>query len=1132
MPVLELTQQKAHKSSVHESSVHEHHPQGVRALIILLGFLILISIRQADAQLLYGSVVGTVTDNQAAVVPGAVVNVKQTETGETRSVVTNDSGAYTVSTIPAGVYDVSVSKPGFELFQATAIAVLINTTVRVDASLTVGAESQTITVSSEAAQLQTDRPDVHGEVTSEDLEQLPQATRTYQGLVGQLAGVLPPVASSGGTNNPIRSMVVQANGTSSTGTNVSIDGVSATNPWVQFFSTAVPSTEAIQTVNVVTASSGADQGAVNGAGIHVQIKSGTNSFHGSGYEYFENNTLEAKPYFQPSGDPKQKYIDNDFGGTVGGPIIKDKLFFFASYEGDRLRQAAGAFYTLPTPQMVQGILPSPTPVFDPATGNADGSGRTPFPQDADGDYIIPAGRINSISQKLLANVPTGVQNGVYSNNIYINTPYSYNLQKIDSKVDWDASTKLRLTGRFSDYPYSQTQAPAFGNILGGGGYNTNQNGNIYAFSGSGTYVASPKLVIDATFGLTHTTQNLFAPLYNDRYAADTLGIPNTNLGPLPTAGGVPQFNFTGGLTGFGYGYPSLVYADPVFEYTGNVTWIKGNHNIRFGLDVSQQHMNHKEVGPTAFNFTGGLTGLYCPSGSTDPRCLNGSPSTGELNSFADFLLGLPQNSQNNELTVDWVTLRTWQFAPYISDTWQASPKLTLYAGTGWDYFPVPYRENHGIEFYNPATNVYNICGEGGNSKDCGINVQKDLFAPRAGAAYRIQEKTVVRVGYALAPEQINMYRDGLYNYPLTLAQSLQGTNSYTSPATLNEGFPALAVPNISSGTVPLPTTVTINSSPKNFTRGYTESYNLSVQQELGWNVLAQVGYVGTLTIHQHTRYNINYGLPGGGQASQQLYPDFGITADETIIEPFEHMNYNSLQAQIEKRMSNGLQFHAAYTWSKFMGTCCDDRGDGQPEIPIPQYSYLNYAIMPNDRTNVFQLSSVYQLPFGKNKQYLTNGVAAAIAGGWQANAILSFYSGNPFSVTDPGTSLNAPGSQQRANQVKRQVAVYGAHGLVSPYFDTSAFAPVTTATFGTASFDSLRGPGFSNMDLGVFRTFKIVESLNLQFRAEAFNLTNTPHFSNPDSQDTDAQFGLISSTNPGSRLIDQRYFRLGLKLLF
>jgi hypothetical protein len=458
------------------------------AFPVLLALLILTARLQGNAQLLYGSIVGTVTDNTTAVVPAATVTVKQMQTGETRSAVTNDSGAYIISTVPAGTYDVSISKAGFKVFDASDVTVLINTTVRVDASLTVGTETQTVNVSAEAAALQTDRPDVHGEVTAEDLEQLPQPTRSYQGLVALLPGVLPPSASSGGTNNPIRSMIVQANGTSASGTNVSIDGVSATNPWVQFFSTAVPSTEAVETVNVVTASSGADQGAVNGAGIHVQIKSGTNSFHGEGYEYFENNTLQAKPFFQPAGTRNPKYIDNDFGGTVGGPIMKDKLFFFASYEGDRLRQAAGAFYTLPTPQMVQGILSSSTPIFDPTTGNADGSFRTPFPRDASGNYIIPAGRFDAVSQKLLAEVPSGVPNGVYSNNVYINTPYSYNLQKIDSKVDWNTTSKLRITGRFSDYPYSQLQAPAFGNVLGGGGYNTNQNGNIYAFSGSGTYV--------------------------------------------------------------------------------------------------------------------------------------------------------------------------------------------------------------------------------------------------------------------------------------------------------------------------------------------------------------------------------------------------------------------------------------------------------------------------------------------------------------------------------------------------------------------------------------------------------------------------------------------------------------------
>lgn len=1099
-------------------------------LFVLL-FMFLFT-KPGNSQVLYGTIVGTVTDSTGALIPGATVKVTQIQTNDTRSVTTSDGGVYTVSTIPAGTYVVSVSKEGFATFTSTNVDVAINTTVRVNPSLTVGAQVEKVTVSaSEEAQLQTDRVDVHGSIAAESLENLPQPTRTYEGLIGVMPGVAPPSASSGGTNNPMRSMVIQANGTSASGTNVSIDGVSATNAWVQFFSTAVPSTEAIETVNAVMASSSADQGAINGAAIQVQIKSGTNTLHGEVYEYFQNNTLKADPYFSPAGQRKPKYIDNDLGGTVGGPIIKNKLFFFGSYEGDFLRQAAGGYYTLPTPDMVAGKLASPTPIFDPATGLADGELRTPFPKDpVTGDYIIPTTRFDGVTRKLLPNIPAGVPNGTYSNNIYINTPYSYNLQKVDSKFDWNATSKLRLVGRYSDYPYKQLQAPAFGQILGGGGYNTNQTGNIYAFSGSATYVATPRFVVDATFGLTHTTQYLYAPNYTQRYGSDVLGIPNTNLGPLPTAGGMPQFNF--GLSGWGYGYPSLVYADPVFQYTGNITWIKGNHSIRFGIDVSQQHMNHKEVGPTSFNFSGGLTGLYCPAGSANPNCASGSPNTSQFNSYADFLLGLPQNESNNELMVNWVTLRTWQFAPYISDTWQVNQKLTIYAGTGWDYFPVPYRENHGIEYYNPSTNVYEICGEGGISKNCGIGVQKYLFAPRIGLSYRFQPKTVIRAGYSLAPEQINMYRDGLYNYPLTLAQSLTGTSSYTSPGILENGFPALIAPDITKGIVALPTTVGINSSPKNFIRGYTESANLTVQRELGWNFIGSVGYVGTLTIHQHTRYNSNYGQVGGGQASQVLYAQYGITAGMTIIEPYEHMNYHSLQAQLQKRMSNGLQLQANYTWSRWLGTCCDSNGDGAPSIPIPQYSNLNYTVMPGDRTHNLQLTAVYQLPFGKDQQHLAKGVGAAIAGGWQFSTAFSFYSGSPFGVSASGNSLNAPGSSQRADQVKAHVAIYGPHGLQSPYFDTTAFAPVSTARFGTASFDSLRGPGFANMDAGLFRNFPIYERLHMQFRAEGFNITNHPNFNNPDSGVSDANFGLINGTSAGSRLIAERYLRMGLKLTF
>lgn len=266
-------------------SIRRNCPHGVGSIsvFLVLIFIALITAGPASAQTVYGSIFGTVTDRSGAVVPDAEVKATQTETNETRTAATNGSGVYTLSTVPAGTYIISISKLGFATFEARDINLTINTTVRVDATLAIGEQSQTIKVSSNAAELQTDRSDVHGVVTSDDLQQLPQPTRTYEGLIGLLPGVTPLKTNSGGTNNPARSMVVNVNGTSASGTNVSIDGVSATNPWVQFFSTAVPSTDAIETVNVVTASSSADQGVMNGGGIRVQIKSGTNSFHGSAY---------------------------------------------------------------------------------------------------------------------------------------------------------------------------------------------------------------------------------------------------------------------------------------------------------------------------------------------------------------------------------------------------------------------------------------------------------------------------------------------------------------------------------------------------------------------------------------------------------------------------------------------------------------------------------------------------------------------------------------------------------------------------------------------------------------------------------------------------------------------------------
>lgn len=1080
------------------------------------------------AQVLYGSIVGSVTDSSAAPVPGAAVKVTQAETNEIREATTNEAGGYTLATVVAGTYTVVISKPGFRTYVTQNNLVRLNTVVRVDATLEVGSQTQEVLITADAAVLQTDRADVHAEFTTQSIEDLPQPTRTYQGVLALIPGFSPPVASTGGTNNPGRSMQLTANGTSRSGTGVRVDGVSVTNPWVQFFTSSVPSIDAIQTVSVVTGSADAEQGMTNGASINVQMKSGTNQFHGTFFEYNETSGLKARPFFQPANQRLPKLVDNDTGGTVGGPIFRNKLFFFGSYEGAFLRTGSNpTFATVPTDAIRTGNLSaSPTPIYDPATGSPDGTGRTQFPGN-----MIPTSRISPISAKLVALVPQPNVPNALSSNYFVNTPNSYNLQKIDAKIDYNATSKLKFAGHLGWQPYNDITATVFGNTLGGSN-NHIQNGNATSDSIQANYVVSPTFVVDGIFGITRLHQLLSPPLTDQKYGSDVLGIPGTNLGTLPHAGGLPQFNISN-YSGYGYSYPPLEYNDPVFQYTANASKVLGTHNIRFGVDVSQQHMNHFEVSPTAFGFSGGITSL------------NGGPSSNQFNSYADFLLGLPSSDANSALLAPTITLRTWQYSFYVRDQWQVNRKLTVSYGTGWEYYPVPTRASRGIERFDLATNTYLICGVGGTPKDCGISVQRTLFSPRIGFAYRPTEKLVVRAGYSLDPEQINMARDGIGNYPNTLSYNGTGLNAYSAATSLSAGIPVLSPPDISKGVIPLPTGATFTTLPKKFIRGYTESMNFTVQKELGKGWVAQAGYVGTLTIHQHTRYNVNYGQIGGGAASQPYFRFNGTTGSEIVVLPFETQHYNSFQASLEHRFSHGLQFQLAYTREKWIYTCCDDSGDGGPAIPIPQYTHLNRSLASADRPDNLRISSLYELPFGRGKMLFNNsGIVPALVGGWQINAIFTHYSGSPFTVSSSGTSLNAPGNSQRANQIKQKVVTLGGVGSTGPWFDPLAYAPVTTAAFGTAGFNSIRGPGVTNVDLSVFRDFKVRERLSMQIRAEALNVSNTPHFSNPGANVSNLQlnsdgsvkslngYDQITSVNPSSRTIDERYFRLGVHFKF
>jgi len=1110
-------------------------------IALAIAFLIISISQPAKAQVLYGSIVGEVTDSTGAVVPGAAVMATAIETDVTHNTTTNGAGLYTFSAIPAGTYDVSISAPGFSTFNTQKIVLRINTVVRVDATLQVGAKTTTVTVLAEGTLLQTDKTDTHTDITARELADLPQATRTYEGILALVPGVAPPnfswMTTSGGSFvNPGKGEVIAANGTSNEGTDVRIEGVSDVTPWIQFFTSLVPSTEAIETVNMVTNSPDFSQGLASGATINVTIKSGTNHFHGEVYEFNLNNGMMTRPFFTPVNFREPKNIDNTFGATLGGPIKKDKLFFFAAYEEDLLRQASGEYATVPTAAMLAGDFSATgTTIYNPNTGNPDGTGKIPF----SGASLV--GNISPIIEKLLVEVPAPNTSafGTYSNNFFGTMPTRYTLGKLDTKVDWNISSKLRIFGRFDDQPFKIGQHAILGDELGvlneAGSPTINQSGGDTAVTAGATYTVTPNFVVDGSWGFTRYNAVSSPWGTNQRYTRDTLGIPGTNLGPLPGGGGMARFYFTGNFTEYGEEGAYTNYTDPVLGYAANATWVRGSHTLKFGINLFQEHMNHIEPGPDSLYFTGGVTAL------------NGGPAPNQFNTYADFELGLPTSWNNAFQLFTPITWRGWGDSLYVGDKWAVTRKITFSYGTGWEYYPVSTHKGYGPEWYNFSTHVYEVCGYGGIPKGCGIRVAKDLFAPKVGIAYRPTETVVIRAGYALSYEQANDGRDTLYAYPETLGYTASSANPFVPVGTLTAGIPILPTPDYSQGVVPLPAGASFEVEPAKFVRGYTQSYNLTAQKRFGqW--LAQVAYVGSHNIKGHAREDINYGLVGGGPASDVNAQYFG-TVQDAEIEPQMSSDYNSLQAILQRHFANGLQLNANYTYSKWIGICCSTNADGGDEIPIPQYYNLNRAVEPGDVRHIFNFLAMYQLPFGKGKHYVNQGGAgSAILGGWQLNTVLTSHSGSPFSIGADGTSLNAPGSTQRADQVKPQVAL--PHTL-NQWFDPYAFAPVTTARFGTADYDSVYGPGGTNLDLSLFRSFRLSERFSLQFRGECFNLTNTPHFANPGSYVSSVQyatnpdgspnfsnivnlngFDQITSTNASNRFTDQRYFRLGVKILF
>jgi hypothetical protein len=823
--------------------------------------------------------------------------------------------------------------------------------------------------------------------------------------------------------------------------------------------------------------------------------------------------------------------------------MKNKLFGFVSYEGLYQRQNAETFADIPTAAMRGGDLSSqPEVVYDPLTGDQTSAlGRTPF-----ADNHIPANRLDSISQKILSFVPPTNLAGD-SRNFFVNAPFKWNRNQVDSKVNFNATDKLNFIGTFGMLRYTDIAPTIFGEaaigrLIGAGGNPGQGSGDTYRTTIMGTYTFSPTFLMDAHFGWSKQGTNSEQQDLGQNIGSEVLGIPGTN-GTRDFESSWPQFDIADFDTiGVNFNFMPYYRHDPQYQYVVNFNWIKGSHNIRFGVDLYRQALNHIQAeflgdaygAQGGFNFGSGTTQSCLEVSASDPTNCTSTSDSSANNSMGAFLLGLPDVRSRTLQVPDDYHIRAGLYSAYARDRWNITPKLTMDYGLRWEYFPVPTRPDRGIERYDFATNNILLCGAGSTPKDCGIENTKWNFAPRIGFAYRASDTLVIRSGYGITTDPYEALELLRANYPILAALRETDDRGDLFPVgTLAEGIPAIPVPDVSGGQVAMPAGVGYGGWPQKFERGYVQSWNLIVQKELKAGFTGQVGYVATRTVRQLAFLDANAGqIVGAGKAGQPLFSQFGRDADTIQLVPVGSGHYDSLQATLQRRFSRGLSLTVNYTWSK--ATNSVDNAGASPQIKALSAMDLNSARTGFDRTHSLGITNILELPFGTGKRWANNGgIASAVLGGWQINNIFTFMTGRPFNVTSGGSGFNTPGSTQTADLVKTEVEKLGDIGVGTPFYDQTAFAPVNGPRFGTFGFNVLNGPGIVNWDLGIFREFTITEKVRIQFRAESFNFTNTPHFGQPQGSRTNSRFLMVTGTDSQSREgIDERQFRFGLRLSF
>jgi hypothetical protein len=1120
----------------------ERHIRLAACAVLLTGCLLLPAARFASAQSTTADITGTVTDASGANIPNAKVTVTNLDTKETRTAQTSDVGDYTFTQLGPGTYSIQVSQTGFKSIIIPSISLSASDRAREDAKLEVGSETETIEVTTQGAVLQTDSSVLSTVITKKATQDLPLNGRNYVNLAQLAPGANegPPNGLSSGGRPDDRRLTsgISINGQSDTINDWMIDGMD-NNERIIGTTGIRPSIEAINEINIQTNTYTAEVGRTAGGVINVITKSGTNTFHGSAFEFFRNDVLNAYPFQFGAHNPKPKLRQNQFGGSIGGPIIHNKLFFFADYEG--LRQIQGS---------------APTQIQVPTLGQYNALRSNPASL-AGGAPVDPVG----LAYALLYPAPNAPATTTNSG-AFVNSPVVVrNSDTADGRVDVQLNPNNLLYGRYS-YNRTPVQFPGLLPTVNQAGLNIDPGGGIFNFYGNAQdnaqnaqinyiHTFNSNLLLTLGFGYTRIN-NQSLPLNYGQAVNTAFGQPNVNL-DTNTSGLAPVF--VQNLADLGDGdFIPIKDIDNTFQYQGAVTINRGAHNIKIGAALIRRQalnlQNNYGMGEWTFNT---LTNL---------------PATG---ANATGLTALLQGNyfrvqRSNSLAPPHY--RMWEPSAYLQDDWHATPTLTLNLGIRYDVF-TPFTEvKNAISNFDTATASIVIANQNGVNQYAGVNPTWTNVAPRIGFAYTVSPGTVLRGGFGISYFPMNYTSNSsLKNQPFVSAFNCNNGNC---PAPI----PGIGGPGNGAGTfklgVPLPTAASATNPTGNiadpvdpaYRSSYLEQFNLTLEKAFGPNVL-QATYVGMLGRHIAQIYQ-DQNLPPliSNSALNAIAAQKGLSAGNAYntLRPFHNQlpnvtqiggynsrgssNYNALQLSLNRRTSAGLTVNANYTLAHGLDNVLNlsnEINDGYGNIPS-QISSVDYGNSDVDIRNRLAFSANYELPFGKT----ASGLVAMLVKGWQANTILVWNSGLPFTVINSTniatTSFGNP--QDRPNQLRKANL---SNSNISRFFDPTAFAPQASGTLGTERKNPLYGPHYRHVDLSLFKNFPVYRETFLQFRAECFNIANTTNFSitnntpnttlqsSPETANPDAYavtpniIGTISNTSPN---YNPRLFQFALKYQF